>query len=150
MRPAQSGDTVTIHYTGSLTDGTVFDSSMGQPPFSFDLGKGQVIPGFENAVVGMSVGTKKKVTIPALEAYGPHLDEMTVTVEKNVLPPEITPEVGLELEMANQDGATIPVRIIAVTDATVTIDANHPLAGKDLIFDLELIDIKPAGLIIQP
>ncbi len=149
MRPAQHGDTVTIHYTGSLTNGSVFDSSVGDKPFSFILGKEPVIPGFEKSVTGMSMGEKKTVVIPAGDAYGPHMAEMMVTIERSTFPQEITPEVGLQLEMQNPEGTTIPVCISALTDTTITLDANHPLAGEDLKFEIELIDIKPASLIIQ-
>jgi peptidylprolyl isomerase len=141
MAQAQQGDKVKVHYTGKFDDGTVFDSSAGQQPLEFTIGEGQVIPGFENAVIGMNPGDKKSATIPAGDAYGEYMDEMVLTVERNQLPPELQPEVGQQLQIRNPDGQAIPVIITDVTDSTITLDANHPLAGQDLTFDIELVEI---------
>jgi FKBP-type peptidyl-prolyl cis-trans isomerase 2 len=139
---AKNGNTVQVHYTGKLADGTVFDSSVGREPFEFTLGAGQVIPGFEKAALGMKVGEKKTVTIPADEAYGPHRDEQVVELPREELPSGMTPEVGQQLVVTQQDGRQIIVVITEVSDETVTIDANHPLAGKDLTFEIELVKIQ--------
>jgi peptidylprolyl isomerase len=139
---ARNGDTVQVHYTGKLADGTVFDSSVGREPLEFTLGAGQVIPGFEKAVLGMKVGEKKTVTIPADEAYGPRRDELAAEVPREKLPSGTTPAVGQQLLMREPDGSEIVVTITEISDDTVTIDANHPLAGKDLTFEIELVKIK--------
>lgn len=142
MSEAKKGNTVKVHYTGSLNDGSVFDSSQGREPLEFTLGEERVIPGFENAVVGMSPGDKKKETIPADEAYGPRRDDMVLEVDRDQLPENVEPEVGLQLQMTTTDGRQVPVKIAEVEDSKVKLDANHPLAGKDLVFDLELVEIK--------
>ncbi len=139
---AKNGDTVQVHYTGKLADGTVFDSSVERDPLEFTLGAGQMIPGFEKAVLGMKVGGKKTVTIPADEAYGPHRDELMLEVPREKLPSGLTPQVGQQLQMTRPDGGMIVVTITKVSDTTVTIDANHPLAGKDLTFEIELVKIQ--------
>jgi peptidylprolyl isomerase len=139
---ARNGDTVQVHYTGKLADGTLFDSSVGREPLEFTLGAGQMIPGFEKAVFGMKVGEKKTVTIPADEAYGPYRDDLVVEISREKLPSDMTPEVGQQLVMRQPDGTEIVVVITAVSDETVTIDANHPLAGKELTFEIELVKIK--------
>lgn len=138
---AKNGDTVKVHYTGKLTDGTQFDSSAGREPLQFTLGGGQVVPGFDQAVLGMALNEEKTVTIPADQAYGPRHEEMILTLERDKFPPNINPEVGMQLQMTSQDGRPVPVTITEVTDADVTLDANHFLAGKDLVFDLELVEI---------
>lgn len=138
---AKNGNTVQVHYTGKLADGTIFDSSVGREPLEFTLGAGQLIPGFEKAVLGMKVGEKKIVTIPADEAYGPHRDEQVVEIPREELPSDLTPQVGQQLVVTQQDGRQIIVVITEVSDKTVTIDANHPLAGKDLTFEIELVKI---------
>jgi peptidylprolyl isomerase len=139
----KNGDTVQVNYTGKLADGTVFDSSQGRAPLEFTLGTGNMIPGFEKAVLGMKVGDKKTVTIPSDEAYGPHLDNMVIEVSRDRLPSGVTPEVGMQLVIALTNGNKIPVTITKVTDnTTVTLDGNPPLAGKDLTFDIELVKIK--------
>lgn len=140
MEQARSGDTVRVHYTGKLEDGTVFDSSRGREPLEFTLGTGQVIPGFDEAVTGMAPGEEKSITIPADEAYGPRRDEMVVTVDRGQFPDNIQPQPGQQLQMV-QDGQTMVVTVRDVSDENVTLDANHPLAGKDLSFDLELVEI---------
>ena len=141
MPAAQSGDTVRIHYTGRLADGTVFDSSEDREPLEFTLGSGQVIPGFDRGVTGMEVGDTKTIEIPAAEAYGERSEEMTLTVGRDQFPEGLDPEVGHQLQLGMDDGQLVPVTVTEVTDDTVTLDANHELAGKDLIFDLELVSI---------
>ena len=141
MSKAETGNTVKVHYTGRLDDDTQFDSSAGQDPLEFTLGTGQVIPGFEEAVTGMNIGDTKTVTIPADQAYGPHQAEMVLEIERSQVPAHINPEVGQQLEIHQQDGRAVAVVITEVTDENVSLDANHPLAGKDLIFDLELVEI---------
>lgn len=140
MAQAKSGDTVRVHYTGRLDDGSVFDSSEGREPLEFVLGAQQVIPGFEEAVDGLSPGEERTVDIPADRAYGPRREEMVLTVGRDQFPDEIRPEVGQQLQMS-QDGQVAIVTIIGVSDAEVTLDANHPLAGKDLTFDVQLVEI---------
>jgi peptidylprolyl isomerase len=140
---AKNGDTVQVNYTGKLADGTIFDSSVGRTPYEFTLGVGKAIPGFEKAVLGMKVGEKKTVTIPAAEAYGPHLDDMVIEVSRDRIRSEAEPKVGQILEATGQNGQTIRFTITGISDnGTVTLDANHPLAGKDLTFDIELVNIK--------
>lgn len=140
MAQAKSGDTVRVHYTGRLEDGSVFDSSEGREPLEFVLGAQQVIPGFEAAVDGLSPGEERSVSIPADRAYGPRREEMVLTVGRDQFPDEIRPEVGQQLQMS-QDGQVAIVTITGVSDAEVTLDANHPLAGKDLLFDVQLVEI---------
>ena len=139
---ARNGDVVQVDYTGKLADGTVFDSSAGREPLEFTLGAGQVIPGFEKAVFGMKVGEKKTATIPVEEAYGPYRDDMVAEISREKLPSDVTPEVGQQLVVRQPDGREIVVTITEVSDETVTVDANHPLAGKDLMFEIELVNIK--------
>ena len=141
MSKAETGNTVKVHYTGRLDDDTQFDSSAGRDPLEFTLGTGKVIPGFEKAVTGMGIGDTKTVTIPAEQAYGPHHAELVLVVERGQMPPHINPEVGQQLEIHQQDGQAVGVVITEVTDEKVSLDANHPLAGQDLIFDLELVEI---------
>jgi FKBP-type peptidyl-prolyl cis-trans isomerase 2 len=141
IQQAKTGDTVKVHYTGRLQDGTVFDTSVGSEPLEFTLGQGQIIPGFEQAVIGMQVGESKTVTIPADQAYGPHRDDMVLEVERDKLPADIDPRVGMQLQMNQGDGGIIIVTITDVSETTVKIDANHPLAGQDLTFDIELVEI---------
>jgi FKBP-type peptidyl-prolyl cis-trans isomerase 2 len=139
---AKNGDTVQVHYTGKLKDGTVFDSSVGREPLEFKLGAGQMIPGFEKAVLGMKVGEKKTVTIPVNEAYGPRRADRMLEVPREELPKDITVRVGEELGMMQPNGKIAMVIISSVSDNTVTIDTNHFLAGKDLTFEIELVTIK--------
>ncbi len=141
MTAAKNGDSVKIHYTGTLDDGTTFDSSEGRDPLEFTLGSGQVIVGFEEAVTGMKAGEKKNVNIPADKAYGQRNEEMVITAPRDQVPKEIDPEVGQQLQMAGPDNQPIIVKITEVTDEHITLDANPPLAGKDLIFDIELVAI---------
>lgn len=141
MTAAKSGDTVRIHYTGTLNDGSVFDSSQGREPLEFTLGAGQVIPGFDAAVDGMAVGDRKVAEIPADEAYGPRHDQAVQDVPRADIPAEIPLEVGLQLQMQSPTGQVMPVTVTAITDDAVTLDANHMLAGKDLTLDIELVSI---------
>ncbi|MEN8142655.1 MAG: peptidylprolyl isomerase [Thermodesulfobacteriota bacterium] len=141
MTQAKSGDAVKIHYKGTLDDGTVFDSSEGRDPLAFTLGGGQVIPGFDEAVTGMAVGESKSVNIPADKAYGQRNEEMIIEAPRDQVPPEITPEVGQQLQMGGPNGEVVVVVIVEVTDDHIKLDANPPLAGKDLNFDIELVSI---------
>jgi peptidylprolyl isomerase len=149
MAQAKSGDRVKVHYTGKLEGGEVFDSSecmedecgCESGPLEFTIGEGEVIPGFEEGVIGMNPGESKTINIPVDQAYGPRIDEMVAVVERANLPPDLTPEVGERLEVTQEDGHVFPVVITEVTDTHVTIDANHPLAGRDLTFDLKLVEI---------
>lgn len=150
MQQAKSGDTVKVHYSGRLTDGTTFDSSEGRDPLEFKVGNGDVIKGFDEGVTGMSVGDKKTVHIPANEAYGQKDDNRIVEFPRENFPADLEPEVGMQLNMTNGSGQVIPVVIIGVGNESVTLDANHPLAGEDLIFDIELVDISGGSRIIMP
>ena len=141
MTQAKSGDSVKIHYTGKLDDGTEFDSSAGRDPLEFTLGTGQVIPGFDKAVEGMAVGDSKKVNIAAEDAYGPRHEQMVQEVPRTALPDDLQPEEGMGLRAEGQDGQPINLTITAVSDSSITVDGNHPLAGKALNFDIELVDI---------
>lgn len=141
MDRAKTGDTVSVHYTGKLTDGTVFDSSEQRDPLEFTLGERQVIAGFEQAVEGMTTGEKKTVQIPPDEAYGPHHAELVFQVERENLPTEIEPEVGQRLAFQRPDGQTVPLTVTEISESGVTLDANHPLAGEELTFELELVGI---------
>jgi len=141
MVQAKGGDTVKVHYTGKLDDGTIFDSSKDRDPLQFIIGEGRVIPGFEQAVVGMNPGESKTATVAANEAYGPHLKEMVVVVDRKEIPEHLEPKVGQQLEIRQEDDRTIVVTVSDVSESSVTLDANHPLAGKDLTFDIQLIEI---------
>jgi FKBP-type peptidyl-prolyl cis-trans isomerase 2 len=145
MPRAKPGDTVRIHYTGKLEDGTVFDTSIEREPIEFTIGAGRVIPGVEEAVTGMEPGESKSATIPPEQAYGPRRDEMVTTVEREQLPAHITPAVGQQLAVQQQDGRQFNVVVTDVSDETVTIDANHELAGKNLVFDLELVEVSASA-----
>ena len=141
MAQAKTGDTVHVNYTGKLADGTVFDTSQDRRPIQFTIGKGQLIAGFEQAVVGMNKGEAKTVVIPADQAYGPRLEENVVAVDRKNLPADLNAEVGQRLEITQTDDRTILVTVVKVSEASMTLDANHPLAGKDLTFDIELVGI---------
>ena len=141
MTAAKTGDSVKIHYTGTLDDGTVFDSSKGREPLEFTLGEGRVIPGFEAGVLGMETGATKTIHIPAAEAYGLYQDDMKLQVGRDEFPKDMPPQIGQQLQMQNPSGQAFTVVVAAVTDTAVVLDANHPLAGKDLNFDLELVEI---------
>jgi peptidylprolyl isomerase len=139
---AKKGDNVKVHYTGRLEDGTVFDSSHDREPLEFTLGEGQVIQGFETAVDGMAEGETKTTKIPAEEGYGDRREEMVIELERGKVPSDIQPEVGQNLQIQLQNGEQLPVVVTAVEDEKVVIDANHPLAGKTLVFDIELVEAK--------
>ncbi len=141
MAPAKQGDIVQVHYTGKLEGGTVFDSSRSRHPLRFTLGEGQVIPGFEQAVAGMNVGDRKTTIIPVEQAYGPRRADLVVTMNRENLPPNTNVEVGQRLEITQADDRTFLVTVTAVSETGITVDANHPLAGKALTFDLELVGI---------
>jgi peptidylprolyl isomerase len=140
---AKEGDTVKVHYLGHLEDGTAFDSSRGGQPLEFTIGKGDIIAGFDKGVIGMVVGEKKTITIPADQAYGPRQEGMVMPVAKSQFPTDVELKPGLQLYTQSPGGRPMPITVVEVGDSTVTIDANHPLAGKTLIFDLELMEITP-------
>jgi len=141
MSQAKEGDSVKIHYTGTLDDGTQFDSSAGRDPLAFELGSGQVIPGFDKAVDGMAVGDSKTVNIPAEDAYGPHQPAMVQDVPKSALPDDLEPAEGMGLQAQGPDGQLVNLVITAVQEDSITVDGNHPLAGKALNFDIELVSV---------
>lgn len=141
MSQPKSGDKVKVHYTGTLADGTQFDSSVGGDPLEFVMGEGQLIPGFENAVAQMSVGDKCTVTIVADEAYGPRYDELLQEVPRDLIPDSIELSEGLALQGQAPDGHPMRYTVISFTDEQVTLDGNHPLAGQDLTFALELVSV---------
>ncbi len=141
MTQAKSGDSVKIKYTGRLTDGTVFDSSEGREPLSFTIGGGEVIPGFEEAVSGMEVGESKNVTIPMDKAYGPRVDQLVIDVPRSQVPPDLEPEVDQRLQMSGPNGENVVVKVVDVSEESIKLDANPPLAGEDLNFDIELVEI---------
>ena len=150
MQQVKTGDTVKVHYHGRLTDGSTFDSSEGRQPLEFEVGSGMVIRGFDNGVMGMSVGDKRTIQIPVAEAYGPVDPQMLMDFPVDRFPEDMKPEVGMQLNMSNSAGEHFPVVIKEVKGDVVVLDANHPLAGEDLIFDLELVEIKNASRIILP
>lgn len=150
MQQVKSGDKVKVHYKGTLSDGTLFDSSEGREPLEFQVGSGMVIAGFDNGVMGMSIGEKKTINIPVDQAYGPSDPERVVEFPITQFPPDLKPEVGMQLNMTNGAGQVIPVVIKNVGAETVTLDANHPLAGKDLTFEIELVDVVGGSSIIMP
>lgn len=150
MQQVKSGDTVKVHYHGKLTDGSTFDSSEGRDPLEFKVGSGQVIKGFDTGVTGMSVGEKKTVHIPSDEAYGPKDEERIVEFPRANFPADMKPEVGMQLNMTNGEGHVIPVVVKEVGEEAVLLDANHPLAGEDLVFEIELVDISGGSRIIMP
>ena len=140
--PAKNGDTILVHYTGTLADGTLFDSSKEGDPLESVLGQSMLIPGFENALLGMEEGETKTVTIPPDQAYGHKLEDLIITLSKEDVPPHMEPEVGMMVQVATDDDEEFEAVISAVTDEGVTLDANHPLAGEALTFELELVEIK--------
>lgn len=141
MKQASNGSNVKVHYKGSFDDGTVFDSSQGCDPLEFSIGGGQVIPAFEDAVIGMNMGETKTIRITADKAYGAHNEEMVVVFTRDKLPADIQPEVGQAFRFQQCDGYSVEVKVIDVSESTVTFDANHPLAGKDLNFEIQLIEM---------
>lgn len=138
---ARDGDTVQVHYVGRLEDGTLFDSSEGRDPLEFEIGAGQVIPGFEKAVDGLSVGERVTTRIPPEHAYGPRSSALILKVQRSEFPDGVTPQVGQRFELQTEDGKRVPVMVTETRGDAVEIDANHPLAGKELTFDLELVNI---------
>ncbi len=141
MSKAKNDDKVKVHYTGTLEDGTVFDSSREREPLEFTVGAGEMIKGFDAAVVGMAVGDSKKFTIAADDAYGQRRDEMVFDVDRSQLPEGMEPEVGQHLQTQAEGGHPVILEIVAVEESSVTLDGNHPLAGKDLNFEIELMEI---------
>jgi len=143
MAQAANGNIVRINYTGKLADGTVFDTSEaeGREPLGFRLGENQVLPKLEAEIVGMAAGDKKTVAIEANDAYGPHQEQAIQQVERSQIPDDVDLTVGNALQATGPDGQVVPLRVIAADDTTVTLDANHPLAGHDLTFDVELVEI---------
>ena len=141
MSQVKSGDKVRIHYTGTLNDGTVFDSSQGRDPLEFTVGSGEIIPGLDSALPGMTEGDKKVVQVPSEEAYGPVNPEMRQAVPREGIPADIPLDPGTQLQMQTPEGQALPVTVTKITDETVTLDANHRLAGEDLTFDIELVQI---------
>ena len=141
MTQVKNGDNVRVHYHGKLNDGSTFDSSEGRAPLEFTVGTGQVIKGFDDALEGMKVGDKKTVVIPAEHAYGESSDQNIIEYPLSEFPEDMKPEVGLELHMSDNEGNNFPVVIKEIKDEAVVLDANHPLAGKELTFDIELVEI---------
>jgi len=141
MTQAKKGDTVKVHYTGKLKDGRVFDSSRDSEPLELILGAGQVIPGFEKEIVGMSKDDSKSFEIAAEEAYGPYREELVVEIEKKRVPENLNLEIGQQLALRPGEGQIVRVTVADIADETVTLDANHPLAGEDLTFEVQLIEI---------
>lgn len=142
MRAAKVGDTVRVHYRAKLTDGSVFDDTFDRAPLRFTIGGGQLIPGFEKAIVGMKPGDSKKTELPAEEAFGPYHEDMVAVVPKSSLADaSVEPQVGESLPLPTPDGPPVEVTVTEITESTVTVDANHPLAGEDLSLDIELVEI---------
>jgi peptidylprolyl isomerase len=141
MDTVERGDTVKVHYTGRLVNGMVFDCTTGSSPLIFIIGEGELIPGFEEAVMGMKIGESKKVKVPADKAYGPYHKDLAMVVDHDQLPEDFEPEVGARLEMPHEMGCPIIYTVTEVSESTVTLDANHILAGKDLIFEIQLMEI---------
>ena len=139
---AKIGDTVKVHYTGTLEDGSVFDTSLDREPLEFTIGQGQLIPSFEQAVIGMTVGESKTVNIPVEQAYGPYNEELIFVIDRDELLEGMNPEVGQQLQAQQPDGQTRIVTVIDISEISITVDANHPLAGKDLTFEIKLLEIK--------
>ncbi|WP_075351890.1 FKBP-type peptidyl-prolyl cis-trans isomerase [Algoriphagus marinus] len=138
---AKKGDAVEVHYTGKLEDGSVFDTSVSRAPLGFTLGDGNMIKGFDTAVHGMAIGDKKTVTIPAAEAYGERREDMMIDVPVAQVPADIKPEIGMTLQLQGGNGQPMPVVVVNIDEEKITLDANHQLAGKDLIFEIELVKI---------
>lgn len=141
MAQASAGDIVRVHYTGKMADGTVFDTSREREPLEFTLDEGRVIPGFEEAVRGMEPGEEKTVEIPPEQAYGPRSDAAIIEVDRNQVPENLEPKVGQQFQLQGAGGQVFPATVTKVSDKSVTLDANHPLAGETLIFDIELVEI---------
>jgi peptidylprolyl isomerase len=142
MQEARNGNQVKVHYHGRLKDGTTFDTSAGRSPLEFEVGAGQVIKGFDDGVLGMKEGEKKTIQIPVEEAYGEKSEDMIIEFPREQFPPDMQPEVGMQLNLRGQDGRNFPVVIADIKEDIVVLDGNHPLAGKDLIFDIEMVEIR--------
>jgi len=140
-KTVKKGDKVKIHYTGRIKDGNVFDSSLKREPIEFEIGSGRVIAGVDKGVVGMKPGEKKEVAVPPQEGYGEYEQKLLIDVPMDKIPKDIKPEVGMRLQMVNNMGQPLPVQVTEVNDDSVKLDANHPLAGKDLVFNIELVEI---------
>ena len=141
MAAAVIGDTVKVHYTGSLDDDSIFDSSRDREPLQFTIGTGQVIPGFEEAVIGLEPGATSRTRISAEQAYGPRVDELRISVDRSQFPAGLEVQLGDQLQMKTQDGQTIPVEVVELADSSIVVDANHPLAGQALTFEIELVEV---------
>ncbi len=152
MATIQKGDEIKVHYTGKLTNGEIFDSSEGREPLAFTVGAGMMIPGFDAGVVGMSNGEKKSINVPAAEGYGERSDDQVFEFPSENVPPDMKLEPGMQLDLRSEQGLPIPVTVLEVRPDAVILDANHFLAGKDLIFDVEVVEINGQGksLIIMP
>jgi len=150
MQQVKSGDKVKVNYTGKLRNGETFDSSEGREPLEFTVGGGQVIKGFDQGVMGMQVGDKRTVEIEVVNAYGEKNQDMVIEFPKTQFPADMKPEAGMQLMMNNGEGQSFPVLVKEVKEETVLLDANHPLAGEDLVFDIELVEIVPTSRIIMP
>lgn len=143
MQQVKEGDVVRVHYTGKLTDGEQFDSSVGREPLEFTVGAGQMIKGFDDAMPGMSVGDKKTINIPPEHAYGEKNEQAIIEFPKENVPPEMKLEIGMQLQLKDQEGRPFPVTVSDIREDAVILDANHSLAGKELVFDIELMEILP-------
>jgi peptidylprolyl isomerase len=141
MAKVKYGDMVRVHYKGSLEDGTVFSKTTEQEPLEFTLGKEQIIPGLEEAIVGMETDELKTIKVNAEDAFGPRRDELVIKVDRNKLPEDLKLEIGDRLKVPREDGQTTSVKVTSISESKVTLDANHPLSGKDLIFDIKLLEI---------
>jgi FKBP-type peptidyl-prolyl cis-trans isomerase 2 len=141
MAQAKAGDTVRVHYEGQLSDGTIFDSSLEREPIEFILGQDTVIPGFEQAVIGMEVGESKDVSIPPEDGFGEYSEDLVVNIEKSILPPDINPELGMQLEVSSEEETPRVFTIADIAEDIITLDGNHPLAGEEIAFKIELLEI---------
>ncbi len=142
MKKAKNGDTVKVHYTGRLDDGTIFDSSEGKAPLQFTIGEGRLMQTFEEGVIGLTEGESKKIQVAAQEAYGLRQDKLVATIPFEAMPEGLNPEVGMRLQMRTPEDQLIVLRIVEVSENDITVDANHELAGKDLNFEVELVEIE--------
>jgi FKBP-type peptidyl-prolyl cis-trans isomerase 2 len=141
MKKAEKGQKVKVHYTGKLEDGTTFDTSVGKTPLEFTIGEGQLIPGFEKGVIGLKEGESTEINIPAEEGYGEIQEQLVGKIPKEKLPENLEPKVGMRLQSQTPDGQTFVVKVVDISEDDITIDGNHELAGKDLVFEVELVEI---------
>ena len=137
----QNNDNISVHYTGTFEDGEVFDSSRERGPLSFEVGAGQMIKGFDDAVVGMDVGESKQITLAPEDAYGHRNEEMLVELPTTSFPEDMELEMGLQLQLTNQNGQPVPATVVQIGDENITMDVNHPMAGKTLVFDIEIVEV---------